>query len=336
MSASAPGLGPLIQYFFTQHLTAHKQVSLQTIGSYRDTFRLLLNHLNARLGKSPACMEVADLDAPAILEFLDHLEQQRGNQPRSRNARLTAIRSFFRVVALRDPASLAITTRVLAIPLKRTERRLVGYLTPHEMDAILAGPDTATWLGRRDHVLLLTMYNTGARASEIIQLRGEQIRLDASTTYVQLHGKGRKERTVPLWPKTGQTLKQWMAEQGKENKRAPVLFPTVHGRAMSSEALDYLLQSAVRKAAGRCTSLKEKRVTPHMIRHSTAIGLLQGGVDIAVIALWLGHESIETPHGDLEADLKTKEAALGKIAAPSAGFKRYRPADELLAFLAAV
>jgi len=331
---STPDLGPLIQYFFTQHLTAHKQVSLQTIGSYRDTFRLLLNHLHGKLDIQPSRLQVADLDAPAILEFLDHLEQQRGNQPRSRNARLTAIRSFFRVVALRDPASLAIATRVLAIPLKRTERRLVGYLTAQEMDAILAAPDTATWLGRRDHALLLTMYNTGARASEITRLRGEQIRLDASTTYVQLHGKGRKERIVPLWPKTGQTLKQWMAGQGKENKPASVLFPTVHGRAMSAEALDYLLQSAVRKATERCTSLKGKRVTPHMIRHSTAMGLLQGGVDIAVIALWLGHESVETTHGYLEADLKTKEAALEKIAAPSAGFKRYRPSDKLLAFLA--
>lgn len=333
---SRPDLGPLIQYFFTQHLSAHKQVSLRTIASYRDTFRLLLNHLHGKVGKPPSRLQVADLDAPAVLEFLDHLEQQRGNQPRSRNARLTAIRSFFRVVALRDPASLAVTTRVLAIPLKRTERRLVGYLTPQEMDAILAGPDTTTWLGRRDHALLLTMYNTGARASEIIHLRGEQLRLDATTTYIQLHGKGRKERTVPLWPKTGQTLKQWMAEQGKVKQPAPVLFPTVHGRAMSAEALDYLLQSAVRKAAERCASLQSKRVTPHMIRHSTAMGLLQGGVDIAVIALWLGHESIETTHGYLEADLKTKEAALDKIAAPSAGFKRYRPSDELLAFLADV
>ncbi len=328
-----PDLGDLLQYFFTQHLSMHKQVSPRTITAYRDTFRLLLNYLNAKLGKAPSALQIADLDAPVILAFLDYLEQQRDNQPQSRNARLSAIRSFFRVVALRDPASLAITTKVLAIPVKRTEKRLVGYLTAKEMEAVLSAPDTTTWLGRRNQTLLLTMYNSGARASEMIHLSKDQIRFD-STTYVQLYGKGRKERTVPLWPKTSRALQHWIAEQ--ESRPAPVLFPTIRGTALSAEALDYLLQSAVQKASGRCASLRSKHVTPHMIRHSTAMGLLQGGVDVAIIALWLGHESIETTHGYVEADLKTKEEALERMAEPSIGFKRYRPTDDLMFFLAAL
>lgn len=329
-----PDVGTVLQYFFTQHLCKHKQVSPKTITTYRDTFRLLLSYLHTRLGKAPSALQITDLDAPAILAFLDYLEQQRDNQPQTRNARLTAIRSFFRVVALRDPANVAVTTRVLAIPLKRTERRLVGYLTAPEMEAILAAPDTTTWLGRRNQTLLLTMYNSGARASEVIHLCKDQIRFD-STTYLKLHGKGRKERAVPLWPKTGRALQRWVAEQ-EGRPPAPVLFPTVRGTPLSSEALDYILQSAVKTAARRCTSLCSKHVTPHMIRHATAMGLLQGGVDIAVIALWLGHESIQTTHGYVEADLKTKEAALEKIAEPVGGFKRYRPPDDLLAFLAAL
>jgi site-specific recombinase XerD len=190
----------MLQYFFTEHLVSHKQVSPRTIVAYRDSFRLLLQFLKKSTGKKPASLCVDDLDAPAILDFLESLEQRRANQVCSRNVRLTAIRSFFHVVALRDPASIAVASRVLAIPRKRTDKRLVGYLTREEIDAVLAAPDQSTWIGRRDYALLLTMYNSGARLSEMTCMQRAQVKFD-STTYLQLHGKGRKERVVPLWPK---------------------------------------------------------------------------------------------------------------------------------------
>jgi site-specific recombinase XerD len=320
-----------MQYFFTEHLCAHKQVSSRTIISYRDSLRLLLRFLRTRTGREPAALTMSDLDAPTILAFLDNLEVERNNAVCSRNARLSAIRSFFRVVALRDPASLGIVTRVLAIPVKRTDKRLVGYLTRPEMDAMLAAPDQTNWLGRRDHALLLTMYNSGARASEITSLRCGQVHFD-TTTYLHLHGKGRKERTVPLWPKTARVLQQWFRE--REVGTDAVVFPTARGTPLSSDALDYLFQQAVRHAGEACPSLLSKRITPHLVRHTTAMHLLQAGVDITVIALWLGHESIETTHIYLEADLALKERALEKVTPVQGAVKRFKADDALLAFLA--
>jgi integrase/recombinase XerD len=319
-----------VQYFFTQHLCGHKQVSPRTITAYRDTFRLLLAFLQGRTGRAPNSLTMADLDAPAILAFLGHLESERHNQVRSRNARLGAIRSFFRVVAVRDPASMAIVNRVLAIPTKRTDRRLVTYLTRVEMDTVLAAPDQATWLGRRDHALLVTLYNSGARASEIIGLRCGQVSFGANT-YVQLHGKGRKQRTVPLWPQTAPVLQRWFHEL--EASAESLAFPTIRGSVLSADALNRLLQQAVHHAGTNCPSLLTKRVTPHVVRHTTAMHLLQSGVDIAVIALWLGHESIETTHGYVEADLASKQKALEKLAPVQHKLHRYQPQDELLQFL---
>ena len=332
MSAS-PSLASLVQYFFTQHLCEHKRSSPRTVIAYRDTFRLLLSFLQARTGRAPTLLTVADLDAPAILAFLEHLEGDRHNTIRSRNVRLGAIRSFFRVVAVRDPANLVIVNRVLAIPSKRTDRRLVTYLTRVEMDAVLAAPDPATWLGRRDHALLLTMYNSGARASETLGLRCGQVALGTNST-IQLHGKGRKERIVPLWPQTARILQRWF----NELKATPdsLAFRTIRGTMLSADGLNYLLQQAVHRASTDCPSLLTKRVTPHVLRHTTAMHLLQSGVDITVIALWLGHESIETTHGYVEADLASKQKALDKLAPAQGQIERFQPQDELLRFLSAL
>jgi site-specific recombinase XerD len=326
-------LAPILQYFFTEHLVGHKQVSPRTIVAYRDCFRLLLQFLKKRTGKAPARLCVADLDAPAILAFLENLEAQRANKACSRNARLTAIRSFFHVVALRDPASLGVASRVLAIPRKRTDQRLVGYLTREEIEAVLAAPDGSTWIGRRDQALLLTMYNSGARLSEMAGLQRGQVKFELSP-YLQIHGKGRKERMVPLWAKTGRVLQNWFREIGPE--ATAVAFPSVRGASLSSDGVNYLLQQAVSRAAASCPSLLAKRVTPHVIRHSCAMHLLQAGVDMAVIALWLGHESIETTHIYVEADLAIKQQALERLAPTPGSARRFKADDTLMAFLASL
>lgn len=234
---------------------------------------------------------------------------------------------------MRDPASVGIATRVLAIPRKRTDKRLVGYLTREEMDAILAGPDQSTWIGRRDYALLLTMYNSGGRISEMTGMRRGQVRFD-STTYLQLHGKGRKERVVPLWRKTGRVLQNWFREI--EGETTDVAFPSVRGTPLSSDGLDYIVRQAVKAGAEGCPSLLSKRVTPHVLRHTCAMHLLQAGIDMSVIALWLGHESIETTHIYVEADLAIKERALARIAPTTLVVRRFKADDSLLAFLAAL
>src|SRR5271165_3928493 len=264
-------VGPLLQSFFMEHLCNHKRLSPQTVKSYRDTFRLLLQYLQANMAKKPSALSIADLDAPVILSFLQSLEQQRHNQAQSRNVRLTAIRSFFRLVALRDPASVGVATRVLAIPLKRTNQRLVGYLTRSEIDAILAANNLSEWSGRRDHVLLLTLYNTGARVSEITSLDQTQFSF-GTKSFVQFNGKGRKERSVPLWPTTGKALKAWFSEL---SGRSPsVAFPNSRGSSLTRDGVNYILQQAQRAVAS-CPSLSSKHVCPHLLRHTCAFHLLQ-------------------------------------------------------------
>lgn len=226
MTESSP-LAPVLQFFFTEHLHSHKQASPKTVLAYRDTFRLLLQFVRDKTKTMPSSLSIQDLDAPMILKFLDSLEQERKNQVCSRNARLAAIRSFFRVVALRDPASLGIVTRVLSIPIKRTDKRLIGYLTREEMDAVLAAPDQSRWLGRRDYALLLTMYNSGARLSEMTSLRRSHV-VFGPTTYLHLKGKGRKERDVPLWPKTSRVLQQWFRDL--DGTHSDIAFPTTEER----------------------------------------------------------------------------------------------------------
>ena len=326
-------IAPHVQAFFAEYLCQQRRLSPQTILSCRDTFRLLLAFLQAHAGVEPSAVCIADVDAPVVLRFLTYLEQERGNSVRSRNIRLSAIRTFFRFVALRVPDNLGIVTRVLAIPMKREDHKLIGYLTRPEIQALLAAPDRSKWVGRRDHALLLTLYNSGARVSELITLKRDQVCWGAST-FLQLHGKGRKERTIPLWAETVRVLRTWFAELGEY---APnIAFPSVRGKPLSRDGVDYLLKHMVQRATNACPSLAAKTISPHVVRHTTAMHLLQAGVDIATIALWLGHESIDTTHGYLQADLAMKEKALGKLDPIEGQWTRFHADDPLLAFLASL
>lgn len=324
-------IGPLLQNFFVEFLCTQKHASVATIASYRDTMRLLLQYVQETKGTEPAAVRITDLDVPVILNFLEHLEKSRQNSARSRNVRLAAIRSFFRVVALRDPTSVNQAARVLAIPTKRTDRQLVRPLSREEMDAILDAPDLTKRSGRRDHAMLLTLYNSGARVSEIVSLTQGQFRFGTSN-FIELNGKGRKQRTVPLWTKTAKALQYWFDEL--EGTKTSLAFPSAVGQKMTRNGADYILQQAVKTASASCPALSARHVTPHSLRHTTATHLLQSGVDISVIALWLGHESTETTHIYVEADLATKERALSKLAPAGAEVARFKAGDEVLAFLA--
>src|SRR4051794_12838410 len=252
MIPSSELVGPHLQAFFTEHLTRHKRATAETIASMRHSFRLFLRFLQERTGIEPAALRLVDLDVPAVLSFLDHLERERGNSVRSRNIRLSAIRSFMRLVALRAPDSLGMVSRVLAIPVKREDKKLVGYLSRPEMDAVLAAPDQTQWAGRRDYALLLTMYNSGARVSEITTLRRPQVHFGPST-FLDLHGKGRKQRTVPLWPHTARVLRNWFEELGPAG--GEMAFPNARGHAMSRDGAEYILTRAVDRAKTQCPSL---------------------------------------------------------------------------------
>ena len=328
-----PSFGVLLQAFFSEHLLTHKRASAHTIASYRDTFRLLLKFLSTTHRKMPSDIHVTDLDAPVILSFLDHLETGRRNSIRSRNQRLAAIRSFFRYVAFRDPESVSITARIVAIPLKRSDHRLIGYLTRQEIEAILNAPDRTAWIGRRDYALLLTFYNTGARLSELTKLKRSAAVFGTSAS-LQLHGKGRKDRQVPLWPNTARVLRSWFVEiAGFPND---IAFPSARKGMLSSDGVAYILSMTVQRAIPKCPTLATKRITPHVLRHTTAMHLLQSGVDVSVIALWLGHAKLETTHMYVEADLAMKERALEKLAPATTKIVRFRPNDALVAFLSAL
>jgi integrase/recombinase XerD len=323
-------LPALLQSFFTVRLMAQRKASAHTIASYRDTFRLLLQFAHKRLRKPASRLNLEDLDAVLISAFLDHLEGERGNGSRSRNLRLTAIRSFFRYASLESPAHSAIIQRVLAIPNQRYPRALVGFLTRPEIEALLAAPDRSRWLGRRDHAFLLTAVQTGLRLSEITALRHEDVSLGTGA-HVGCRGKGRKERCTPLTKPTVAVLKAWIQEQGRADSK--ILFPSTRGGRLSADGVQHLLARHVAKARKTCPSLRKKRVSPHVLRHAAAMELLQAGVDRAVIALWLGHESVETTQIYLDADLALKEQALAKTSPVKSGPKRFKPGDELLAFL---
>ncbi len=331
MTTPSVPAAPLVQAFFVEYLLNQKHASPRTLATYRDAFRLLLRYIQETNGAQPATLSIADLDAPIILAFLDNIEQRRANCIRSRNARLAAVRSFFRFVQLREPACLAVAARVLAIPVKRTERKLVGYLIRSEIEAILSATDRTNWDGRRDHALLLTLYNSGARVSEIVAVRRGDIVLDAPAS-LKLHGKGRKERAVPLWPKTAHVLRLWLQELGE--RFGDLTFPSARARRLSRHGVSYLLSRAADRAASACPSLQNKHVSPHLIRHSTAMHLLQAGVDPAVIALWLGHENVQTTHGYVQANLEIMENALDKLAPAGPAPRRFKADDKLLAFLA--
>lgn len=331
MKPHATPLGPLVQSFFVESLWTQKRASPHTIASYRDTFRLLLAFLRDTHGIEPAAAGIADLEVPVLLSFLDHLEHARHNAIRSRNLRLAAIRSFFRLVALRDPASVNHAARVLAMPVKRVDRQVVKALSRVELDAILAAPELRHWHGRRDHALLLTLYNSGARVSELTVLEQSPVSFGAQR-FRQLPGKGRKEPTVPLWTTTARTLQAWLRELSGGQTR--LAFPSSRGRRLTRTGVDDILQQVVQRAVATCPSLRDTHITPHTLRHPTATHLLQSGVDLAVIALCLGHESTETTQRYLEADLATKEYAVQKRAPAGVEVPRCRAKDDVLALLA--
>ena len=306
-------LAPTLEAYFTERLVHQRQASPNTIAAYRDAWRLLLVFVQQRIGNEPCQLDLADLDAPLVAAFLEHLETERHNSVRTRNARLAAIRSFFRFAALRHPEHAAVIARVLAIPTKRCERAIVSYLTEPEADALVASPHTDTWHGRRDHAILAVALQTGLRVSELTGLRNQDVELRTGA-HLRCWGKGRKERATPLRPGTVSVLRTWMKECA--GRPDDPLFPTRRGTPLSRDALAALVAKHAAVAAQREPSLTTKNVTPHVLRHSCAMALLRGGVDRSVLALWLGHEQVETTSMYLHADLSIKERALDRTKPP--------------------
>jgi integrase/recombinase XerD len=326
-SMTFPGL---LEAYFTDRLIRQRDVSRHTIISYRETFRQFLGFAQEHCKKPPSKMELEDLNAPLIGAFLDHAQKERGLSARSRNVRLAAIRSFFRYVALQEPRRSALVQRVLAMPNKRFERRQVGHLTQDEVKALLAAPDRETKSGRRDYALLLVAVRTGLRCSELTGLRIEDAEL-LRGAYLRCHGKGRKERCTPLRKDTITVLRDWLREGG--GQPSDPIFPNARGLRLSVAGIEYIVRKHVATARGHCASLRRKRVSPHCLRHTLAMDLLQSGVDRTVIALWLGHESPETTQIYFDADLAMKEKALSRTAPLQAHPGRYHPGDRLLEFL---
>ena len=323
-------LAPILQGFFTDKLLRQRQASPHTIAAYRDTCRLLLDFASGQARKQPCQLDIADLDAPLITAFLQHLETGRANTVTTRNARLAAIHSLFRYAALRAPEHAGQISRVLAIPPKRCDRAIVSFLTATEIDALLAAPGQATWLGRRDHTLLLVAVQTGLRVSELTSLTAGDVHLGPGA-HVRCHGKGRKDRATPLTRQTVAVLRAWLAERG--GGPSDPLFPTRAGHSLSRDAVERLVGKHASTAAASCPAITAKNVTPHTLRHSAAMALLHAGVDTSVIALWMGHEDPASTQAYLHADMTIKEQALARVHPHSAKPGRYRAPDTLLAFL---
>ena len=320
----------LLEGFFTKRLMSQRRASPHTIASYRDTFRLLLSFTEKRLHRPPSALSFDALNAPLILTFLDQLEAKRSNVARSRNVRLAAIRSFYRYAALEAPEHAALIQRVLAIPCKRHTRTMIDFLVRSEIDVLLSVPDRNTWLGQRDHAFLLVAVQTGLRLSELTGLRHQDVTLGTGA-HVRCEGKGRKERCTPLAKSTASAVGAWINRQGKGD--AKFLFPNARGDRLSADAGQHLVARHVEAARATCPSLVKKRVTPHVLRHTAAMELLQAGVDRSLIAIWLGHESVETTQIYLHANLALKEEVLAKTRPHQCQPSRYRPSDRLLSFL---
>src|SRR4051812_37166243 len=323
-------LAPTLQAFFTDRLGRQRHASPHTIAAYRDTMRLLLAFTEQRTGTPPSRLDLAELDATLIAAFLEHLEHERHNTVRTRNARLAAIHSLFRFAALPPPEHAALIQRVLAIPPKRFGRALISFLSEHEIDALLASPDRSTWTGRRDHTLLLVAVQTGLRASELICLTCADAHL-GSGAHLTCHGKGRKDRVTPLTSATARALRTWLDE--RMGGPTDPLFPANRGNQLSRDALEHRLAKHHAIAARRCPSLASKTITAHVLRHTAAMRLLHAGVDTSVIALWLGHERIDTTQIYLHAELTLKQRALARTRPPNSPPGRYQPPDAVLAFL---
>jgi len=323
-------LAPTLQAFFTDRLCSQLQASPHTIASYRDSWRLLLGFVQQRTRKAPSQLDIDDLDHQIVATFLSWLETDRGNSVATRNVRLGAIRSLFQFAALRHPEHADTIQRVLAIPAKRHDQTEICFLIPDEIDALLAAPDRTTWLGRRDHALLLLAIQASLRLAELTTLRQRDLQLD-SGPHVRCHGKGRRNRSTPLTDQTVAVLRAWCREL-PDDPDTP-LFPTRRGTHLSSDAVQWLLAKHVAAATSGCATLRSKRVTPHVLRHTAAMRLLHARVDITVIALWLGHQQVQTTMVYLHADLALKERALARTTPPDTAPGRYRPADPLLDFL---
>lgn len=330
---SQVSIAPLVERYFSQRLIIQKQASPHTIASYRDTFRLFLLFMRTRTGKSPSNLAFSDIDVDSIEAFLTDLETRRSISARSRNLRLSALRSFFRFAFYYEPEHAGRIQQILAVPAKRHDRTLVGFLTQSEVEALLAATDSRTWNGRRDHALLLLAFQTGMRLSEITGLQRRDVYLETGA-HIRCLGKGRKERCTPLAATTVKQLRAWMAEPVTAD--TGFLFTTGHGQRMSADAVQYLFAKYTTIARRTCPSLRNKRVSPHIARHTAAMELLQAGVDLSVIALWLGHESIETTQKYLEANIALKETALAKTVPFNARICRFRPNDQLMQFLNAL
>ncbi len=328
--SAPPSFAALVQSFFAEHLTQQRALSARTVAAYRDAFLLFLDFAQMRLHKSPTAMQLADVTPTLILAFLDHLEGERHNAVRSRNARLAALRTFLKFAARRDVTALHIVEQALGVPMKRFERPMLGFLTREEMLAVIGKPGDS-WVSQRDCLLLALMYNTGARVSEVIGVKVADVVLDAAAC-VHLHGKGRKERSVPLWNSTVKVLRAWLRRNADLGPTSALL-PNRGGQAMTRSNVTQRLALAVQAATRTVPSLAERTISPHTLRHTTAMHLLQSGVDISVIALWLGHESPTTTHQYVEADLAMKEKALSRLQDPNIVARRFRANDSLLEFL---
>ncbi len=325
-----PSFPALVQQFFTEYLVTQRALSPHTIASYRDALVLFLDFAHVRLGKSPTKLRLVDIQPDLILAFLDYLEQQRNNTVRSRNLRLTALRAFLKFAARRDVSSLYVIERALGVPMKRFGYPMLGFLSREEMLAVIGEPGS-TWTSQRDHLLLVMLYNTGARVSEIIGVRIADVVLDA-TACVHLHGKGRKQRAVPLWKSTVQETRAWLRCNPSLGSDEPLL-PNRYGKTMTRSNVNQRLNIAVARAADVHPGLAKRHISPHSIRHSTAMHMLQSDVSFSVIALWLGHESVSTTHRYVEADLAMKDRALARLQEPNTKITRYRPPDALMQLL---
>jgi site-specific recombinase XerD len=323
-------LAPTLEAFFSQRLITQKNASPHTVASYRDCLRLLLNFVHETTGTQPSKLRLDDLDAPVIGAFLNHLEQDRGLSVASRNTRLAAVHSLFRFAALRHPEHAALIQRVLAIPTKRAERAIVCFLTPPEVDALLASPDRSRATGRRDHALLVVAVQTGLRVSELVGLRRRDIQLGAGA-HVRCRGKGRKDRSTPLTRQTVSIVRAYLAERG--GTPDDPIFPGPRGAPLSRDAVRRLVERHTATAAQSCHSLTSKKTSPHVLRHTAAMRLLESGCDLATISLWLGHENPRTSQIYLHAHLALKERALARTAPPHNKPGRYQPPDRILAFL---
>jgi len=330
---TSPTFAALVQEFFTDYMLQQRALSPRTVASYRDTFVLLLRFAESQLCKAPNSMQLTDLSAKLLAGFLDHLEQDRHNSVRSRNIRLAAVRSFLKFAARRDPAHLHVIEQALSVPMKRFERKMVSFVPKEQMLAVIDAP-TDTWIGQRDRLMLTLMFNTGARVSEITNVRVADVVL-GPTSSIRLHGKGRKQRSLPLWKTTAKAVRDWLHLHPQLQADAPLL-PRRDGKPMTRANVAQRLRLAVQIASEKYPDLANTSVSPHVIRHSTAMGLLQSGADPCEIALWLGHESPSTTHMYVEADLAMKERALARLKAPDIKPANYRPPKALMAFLQAL